>query len=456
MRRSVLFFIIVLLLTFVSISCGGAEGAAEVRPTPISDAGAEGGGAAEQGGGVGQPVTLRLWTHQNDAFNRAYQALIDAYTAGHPNVTIQLETFDYDTYIQTLQTALPAGTQADILQMFGSWVCSYAAGGNLSEIPAGVLSLADAQAQIFPAQIGGYTCDGKLYGVPQEFNIEYGATLVNTAAAEAAGIADVSAGWADWDAFIADAKAMTTTQDGVITRAGFNFTGSDGIPAMFYSLILQNGGRYLNEDGSFSVNTPEGTAALQLMKRFVDEGITDPVLFNDESNWVGDSFFDGSSAMGLVGPWAVAEYSSDYPDVAAVTQYVPLPTVDGTQALVAASGWGLTVSATSPAQDVAWDFVKFAALDPANATQFNLATGTLPALRANGEGAAADALVAQFPYFGPFLGVLPFAQYEGAFPDRDLVWYEITYPRILSFLQGNATLEDTLATIDREVNETLR
>lgn len=455
MRRRVL-FIFALLLALVLVGCGGGEGAAEVRPTPISDAGAAGGGSAEEGGGVGQPVTLRLWTHQNDAFNGGYQALIDAYTASHPDVTIQLETFDYDTYIQTLQTALPAGTEADILQMFGSWVCSYARGGSLAELPASVISLADAEAQVFPAQIGGYTCDGKLYGVPQEFNIEYGATLVNTAVAEEAGITDVTAGWANFDEFIADAKAMTVTQDGVITRAGYNFTGSDGIPAMFYSLILQNGGQYLRDDGAFSVNTPEGAAALQLMKRFVDEGITDPVLFNDESNWVGDSFFDGSSAMGLVGPWAVAEYSGDYPDVAAVTQYVPLPTASGTQALVAASGWGLTVSQNSPAQDAAWDFVRFATLEPANAVQFNLSSGTLPALRANGEGAAADELVAQFPYFGPFLGVLSYAQYEGAFPDRDLVWYEITYPRILSFLQGNATLEDTLATIDREVNDTLQ
>lgn len=446
--------LLITVLLFALAACGGA--AEEVRPTPISATGAEGGGAAEEGGGVGEPISLRLWTHQNDAFNGGYEALIAAYTAANPNVTITLETFDYDTYIQTLQTALPAGTQADILQMFGSWVCSYAEGGNLAEVPANVISLSDAQAQIFPAQIGGYTCGDKLYGVPQEFNIEYGAALVNTAAAEEVGISDITAGWANWDEFIADAKALTVTQDGVITRAGYNFTGSDGISAKFYSLILQNGGQYLSEDGTFTVNTPEGAAALELMKRFVDEGLVDPVLFNDESNWVGESFFDGSSAIGLIGPWAVPEYSGDYPDVAAVAQYVPLPTVGDEQALVAASGWGLTVSAASPAQEAAWDFVRFATLEPANAVQFNLASGTLPALRANGEGAAADELVAQFPHFGPFLQVMPFAQYEGAFPDRDLVWYEITYPRILSFLQGNATLEETLETIEREVNETFQ
>lgn len=461
MKRFAWLTVLCLAIALIAVGCGGGAATTTTQPTAAPDAtappaAAEDTSSSEDTSVSAEPVTLRLWTHQNSAFNSGYQALIDAYTAAHPNVTIQLETFDYDTYIQTLQTALPAKTEADIMQMFGSWVCSYAEGGNLAAVPENVLSLADAEAQIFPAQIGGYTCDDALYGLPQEFNIEYGATLVNTAAAEEAGITDITQGWANWDEFIEDAKAMTVTQDGVMTRTGFNYTGSDGISAMFYSLILQNGGQYLNDDGTFTVNTPEGRAALELMKRFVDEGITDPVLFNGESNWVGDSFFDGSSAMGLVGPWVVPEYSGDYPEVAEVTQYVPLPTVRGEQALVAASGWGLTASANSPNQEAAWDFIRFAALDPANAVNWNLASGTLPALRADAEGAAAEQLVAQFPHFAPFLAVLPFAQYEGAFPDRDLVWYEITYPRILSFLQGNATLDETLETIEREVNESLQ
>jgi len=187
----------------------------------------------------------------------------------------------------------------------------------------------------------------------------------------------------------------------------------------------------------------------------VDEGLVDPVLFTDEQNWVGDCFFDEVCAAGLIGPWVIGEYSADYPDVVEVAQYVPLPWVGDTKALVAASGWGLAVSKNSPAQDAAWDFVKYAALDPENAVQWNLASATLPALKANASGAAADSLVADFPYFGPWLDLLQYAQPEGSFPDRDLVWYEITYPRILNFLQGNATAEETLQAITQEVSESM-
>jgi multiple sugar transport system substrate-binding protein len=314
-----------------------------------------------------------------------------------------------------------------------------------------VASLSAAQDAMFGAQLGGYTCDGKLYGLPQEFNIEYGAVLVNTQIAADNGLANAAEGWSDWDSFIADVGKLVELTDGVMTRAGYNFTAGDALPATFYSLILQNGGQYLS-DGSFTVNTPEGRAALELMQRFVDEGLVDPVLFNDDENWVGDSFFEETSAVGLVGPWVVPDYSGDFPEVAAVTEYAPLPLGDN-PALVADSGWGLTVSTNSPAQDAAWDFAKYVTLNADNAVQWNLASGTLPALKANASGAAADSLVAEFAHFGPFLKILEFAQYSGAFPDRDLVWYDITYPRILEFLQGNMSLEDTLETIEREVNE---
>jgi multiple sugar transport system substrate-binding protein len=438
------FTLIISLLLVVMVlvtACGGAD------PAPTEPAGGE-----EPAAPAAEPITLRVWTHQNDAFNDGYQALADAYMAANSNVTIEFETFDYDTYIQTLQTALPAGTEADILQMFGSWVCSYVEGGNLAQVPSSVASLSEAQDAIFAAQLGGYTCGGDLYGLPQEFNIEYGAVLVNTQIAADNGVANAADGWTDWDSFIADVGQLVELTDGIMTRAGYNFTASDAIPATFYSLILQNGGQYLSE-GSFTVNTPEGRAALELMQRFVTEGLVDPVLFNDEENWVGDSFFEETSAVGLVGPWVVPEYSGDFPEVADVTQYAPLPLGDN-PALVADSGWGLAVSVNSPAQDAAWDFVKYVTLNADNAVQWNLASGTLPALKANATGAAAESLTAEFAHFGPFFEILEYAQFSGAFPDRDLVWYDITYPRIIEFLQGNMSLDETLETIEREVNET--
>jgi multiple sugar transport system substrate-binding protein len=398
----------------------------------------------------GEPVTIKVWTHQNRSFNQATKDLAAAYTAADPNVTFEFETFDYDTYVQTLQTALPAGTEADILQMFGTWTCSYA--DFLAPVPADVSTVEQADEIFFAAPIGGYTCEDQLYGFPQEFNIEYGATLVNTDLAEAAGVS--TDGWETWDEFIADAQQLAVLDGDAMTRAGYHFTAADGLSYSFFSLLTQAGGSMLNEGGTaFTLNTPEGEQALNLLKSMVDQGVVDPVLFNDTENWVGDCYFETNCSMGLVGPWVVPEYAADFADVAAATTYVPLPGLNGSNAFVADSGWGLTVSKDSPAAAAAWDFISFATNDPANAAEWNLATGTLPALKENAADAVAAELTGEFPHFAPFFEILPDGQYVGNLPDRDLLWYEIAYPHLLSALQGSESVQDALAAMEREANE---
>jgi multiple sugar transport system substrate-binding protein len=436
-QRVMRWFALAITTMLMAATCTFGEG----------DTQGDGNGGATDGG----PVTLRMWAHRSKSFNKALKDAAAAYTTMHPNVTIELETFAYDSYIQTLQTALPAGTEADILHMFGTWTCTYA--DNLLPVPEDVISLDEARDTFFPGPLDGNTCDGTLYGLPQESNVEYGAVLFNTAMAREAGVS--ADGWATWDEFIAEAEAMTKIQDGAVTRAGYHFTAGDGLAHSFLSLILQAGGNYLNEDGTaFTLDTPEGAQALTLLKSMADAPVIDPVLFNDEQNWVGDCYFTEQCAMGLVGPWAVADYASDYPEVVADTVYAELPPLEESRAFVADSGWGLTVSTHSPNADVAWDFAAFAALDPQTAAEWNLASGTLPALLANAEGAARDELISAFPHFDTWFEVLPNAQFVGQLPDRDLLYYEIIYNHGLAALQGEETVDEALKAMETEANET--
>jgi multiple sugar transport system substrate-binding protein len=406
--------------------------------------------SSDGGGGAGTDTpggTITVWTHQNKSFNKAYKALGAAFTAENPDVTINFETFDYDSYIQTLQTSLPAGNEADVLQMFGSWTCSYSS--NLATVPDDVMTVSDAESTFFPGPLGGYLCDNALYGMPQESNVEYGATLVNTDMAAAAGVS--TDGWSSYDAFRADAKKLTVTEDGVITRSGYHFTTNDGMAYTFLSLILQGGGTFLNDDGTFTFQTPEAQQSMEVMKSFVTDGITDPTLFTDTANWVGDCYFTELCAMGLVGPWVIPEYEADFPEVAAVTKYVPLPTLEN-PSFAADSGWGLTVSSNSPEQAIAWDFVNYVAANEDNALQWNLSTGTLPALSANTEGAARDELLAKASYLEPFLNILGDAVYVGNLSDRDRLFYKIIVPNVLDVLTDQASVDDALSSIEQNAN----
>jgi len=408
-------------------------------------------------------VTIRLWQFRDEAFNGGMQALADAYMAEIPNVTINLEAFEYDAYIQTLQTAMPAGTEADILQLFGTWVCGYATGGRLAPVPAEVMPLTEAQELFYAAPVDGYTCPNEsgeptLYGLPQEFNIEYGAVLVNTDIAAEVGVElpEPLVGWESWDAFIADAAKMVQGDSDFMTRAGYHFTDGDSIGFTFFSLIAQQGGEFFNEEtGLYSFNTPEARAALELMVSMVQEhNLVNPDLFNDVTNASGTAFATGQAAIILRGPWIVpSEILPTAPDFANHMEYIRMPSLGDEPIFKADSGWGLTVSVNSQVQQQAWDFIKFAVAQPDNALAFNIASGTLPALRSLVEDETTrTAFLEPQPWVEPFLEIFPYGEFIGHLPDRDLLFYNIAVPHIFNAMNGAETIDEALAAIESEAN----
>lgn len=397
-----------------------------------------------------QSVTLRLWQHQEGPFNEGTQALIDAYTALHPEVRIEVETFEYDLYLQTLQTSLPAGDEADILELFGTWVCGYV--DFLAPMSDEMSSSFDA-AQFYDAPLGGYQCDDEIYGLPQEFNVEYGAVLVNKTMFEDAGLA-FPPEWENWEALVSDAQQLVQeNSDGQMTVAGYHFTNADAIVFSFLAGILQRGGDYWNEDmDGFQFDTDEGRASLVYLVQLVDEGVVDPVLFNDTSNWSGDAFFTSQTAIALIGPWAVAYGLSSFPDFSEF-DYVRLPSFGEEPVFAADSGWGMTVSDRSEHKDVAWDFIQFATANADNALQWNMTTGTIPALRVLVEDEAyRTSLLEASPWLEAVLGELEYGRYVGTMPDRDLLFYDIIYPYVLDTLQGLMGVDDAVSLMEEDAN----
>jgi multiple sugar transport system substrate-binding protein len=408
-------------------------------------------GAGNQGSSS-ENVTLRLWTHTNNAFNAGYDALIKAYQDSHPNVTIQRESFDYELYLQTLQTAMPAGEEADIIQLFGTWTSQYYE--RLAPVPPSEMTIDQAEKLFYSAPIGGFIVNDQLYGFPQEFNCEYGGVLVNKTMFEAAGLT-FPPQWKTMDDVVADGvKLAKSDESGMMSVAGFHFSSADPIAFSFLAGILQRGGSYWNADHTgFTFNTPQAKAQLEWMVNAVNSGAVDPLVFNDETNFVIDAFFSNMTAIGYIGAWAIAEGQANFPDFADEWDYVYLPPTQGDPVFVADSGWGLTVSPNSENQEVAWDFIKFVTTDPKNALDWNLASGTIPAMP---EVANSAEIASQEPWVAKALEILPYGQYLGNMPDRDLVMYEIIYPHILEALQGVTTVDEALETIDTEANSTFQ
>ena len=437
MSKRILLSGLVVLLVLSLAACGPT---ATEAPAPVEEE------VAEE-----EAVSLRMWAHQNDAFNMGYEALIEAYEGANPNVDITLETFEYDLYIQTLATAMPAGEEADVLQLFGTWTSEYAE--RLLPVPDHVMTVSQAEDLYYAAPIGGFVVDGVLYGLPQEFNCEYGGVLVNKTLYENAGLT-YPPEWATMDDVLSDAQAMVQVDDaGMMTVSGFHFASSDAAVFSFLAGIRQHGGDYWNADMTgFTFNTPEAAATLEWMVSAIEDwGVSDPVLFEDAENWVGDAFFEGRVGIGYIGTWAIAEGKVGYPDFEDEWDYFFLPPMEGDPAFVADSGWGLVVSPNSEHPAEAWDFAKFVAADVDNALQWNIASGTIPAIP---EVAESDDIAKEMPWVAKALAILPYGSYLGSMPDRDLVVYEIVYPHVLSVLQGLETVDEALQMMDDEANAT--
>ena len=409
-----------------------------------------GGGATEAPAASNEPVEIRVWGHQAPAFNEANQKMFDDFMAANPNVTIKYETFPWDVFIPTIQTSLPAGNTADVILIPGGYTCRYASGGQLLEVPADVMTLAKAQETFFAAPLGGQTCDGKLYGFPAEYNLEYGGAYVNPALFEAAGIA-YPPKWDNWDAVVADAKKMTVLgSDGVMTVAGMHYTNSDQLFTYFLAGILEQGGDYFAEDGKhFNFNSPEAIATIQkLMDMAQVDGIVDPIIFNQDSEWVGEAFAQGKAAIGVLGSWYVGDAKLSYPDL--VFDYVALPPMMGSEhKFVSVGGWGYVVGKNTKNPDIAWKLAAYLGADQANALYFNSISATIPAVKAVAEDSK---YLEAAPFAGAVLPILSAGAYQGFLTDPDQLAYEIVYPTILDAIQGNQTAEEAANSIHEAAN----
>ena len=398
------------------------------------------GGCKKEAAGL---ETVIMWTHgaENPDFLAATEAAIAKFQEANPNITVKLENFTYDVFIQKLRASFAAGDEADVLQIFGTWATDYARKGYLDPVPDTIDT-----SGFFPASLGGYTWQGKLYGLPHEYNLECGGMLVHPAMFQEADL-EYPQTWAD---LVAAAKALTKRDTQGLTRAGFIFTSLDNIVYSFLSFILQQGADYWNGDQTaVDFSTPEAqTAWKALLDLIVVAKVEDPSLVSGEED-TSDYFYKGQAAMCYRGPWTIAAGLNSYN--LSDFDYVPVPPFAGeTMVFAAESGWGEIVSARSQHKAAAWKLVEFLTTDSALA--WNLRSFTLPARQ---DVAADPAYIEQAgPLMATPLTVLEGGRWIGPLWDRDR-FFDILNRHFLAAAAGLETYEASLKAVETELNAML-
>ncbi len=395
----------------------------------------------------GANVELVIWGHQEESWNNSYRAIADAFMADNPDIKIKYEFFPYDEFESKVQTSLISKSGgADIYEIWGGWGVDYASTGALAAMPDAMGD--EIRNDAYPSTYGALEYDGKLYGMPMEFNIECGGLLVNNKLLAANGLTVPTT----WDDLIAEAKKAVVTENGIMTTKGFDFVGWDGVPYLFTSMILSQGANYLNEDGSFNFTSSEAKKAFSTLADLVlKDGVTDLSGLTDDSGLEGyQQLFADQAVFVPRGPWSIAEgistfgltYNEDF-------SYVPMPWYSDKAGFAAETGWSFAVNASSDKQEAAFRFLEYFFSDSV-IMQNNVACGQIPAKKSVAQSAE---YLEQFPFAEPLVGILDKAQFIGYFNTDQ--FKEIVNAVFLDYCTGGiyASVDDAMAALETKLSE---
>lgn len=420
----------------------------------------------DSSGGDGE-VTLSYLRHDNPPYVKADDEHFVDYMGSNPKVTVMATTVKYQTLGATMLADLKNDRlTVDVIRVIPSWVCSFAA--NLLDVPTDVISLSEAETTFFSAPLAGSTCDGKLKGLPIEYNLEYGGVVLNVDKYEAKFGARAPA-WTDWATFIGDAAALSEYEGSAPKANGLDIAPDWPQPVkhIFFSQIVQRGGSYWTASNTFTFNTPEARASLAEMVKWVTtDKVMFPSLIPEQNSFVTTRLAMGASGygwgdpdkplsvMGYAGTWALPNTLGQVPAGKNVRYgFFALPPMVGTeQKFVQNSGFALVVPKTSKNPKAAWDLIKSLALSPQAMRKWAATAGTLPALKVNGTPAAAagDPLLAKVQPLlqqGRWVGYIPagaIETVEGALSSN-----------FFAVVNGRKTIDQALADMEQVSNTAL-
>jgi len=301
-------------------------------------------------------VTVEWWhITTGDPGKTDFQNIADAYTALHPNVTINVTVLENEAFKTKLATSMQSGDVPDLFQSWGGGImAAQADAGMLKDITSDIASWKDT---INAGALSIYAYNGKQYGVPWDMGMIgfwYNKDLFSKA-----GISAPPTTWAELLADIGKLKAAGT--------APLAIAGKDEWPSMhlWTYLVLRIGGgdalQQMIQSGDWNTDacTKAGQAVLDLNALDPYQPGYKSAVYNDEAAAVGN----GKAAMELMGQWAPSvqmDQSADKQGLGDKLGWFPFPSVEGGSGAPTdgvGGGNGIAVGKDAPPEAI--DFLKF-------------------------------------------------------------------------------------------------
>jgi multiple sugar transport system substrate-binding protein len=360
-------------------ACGGAGTSTPPSQAPASQAPASSEpGASQPTGYTGPDVTISYSIWGDPAELKSQQAIVDAFHAANPAITVKVEVSDWDPYFDKLQTGLAGGAAPDVFAMDGPLFPDYQSRDVLLDLKPYIDRDGYDLTQLADQGVADFTTgDGGQYGLPRDLN-----TIVmfyNKTMFDAAGIAYPDDTW-DWAKLVAVSKQLTKdlNGDGKVDQWGF-YTETTDMENYWSELVWQAGGDIMNADDTKTLlGTPEAATGIQFLQDLIwkEKVMPDPALFAE----VGDAFEQGKAAMEANGTWLVPTHTAAGADLGFTFGIAPLPKGPAGR-FTSVNPTGAVVYKGTKAPDAAWEFVKYLA-SPAAQEQLMKLKASLPVSKA--------------------------------------------------------------------------
>ena len=249
---------------------------------------------ASAGSSGDKEVTLRFAWWGNEYLNAQTEKVISAFEAEHPNIKIESEPGEWDSYWGKLATKTAANDAPDVIQMDQKYIAEYGGRGALLDLSkqSGVDTSKMDKEQLASGQY-----DDAQYGLSTGKNAYV--IMANTKVFEAANVPVPDDTTWTWDDFINTAAKLTAAGDGKSYGAAYGSNEADLI-----IWLRQHGENLYAPDGKLAFNTATAASFWERLKEQRDSKASPPATVATEDSGAGleESLF-GTNRVGMAWWW---------------------------------------------------------------------------------------------------------------------------------------------------------
>jgi multiple sugar transport system substrate-binding protein len=373
------FIVLAAATALVLSACGGSATpvpSASAAPPPSAAApssaapSASASAAPSDAGYTGPDATISYSIWGDPAEIKNQQAVVDAFHAANPKITVKVTVSDWDTYWSKLQTGIAGGDAPDVFAMDGPLFPDYQGRDVLLDLKPYIDRSGYDLTQLADQAVADFTTPSGQFGLPRDLNVI--GLFYNKKMFDAAGVPYPDDTW-DWAKLVEVGKKLTLSKDGgKVSQWGF-YTETSDMENYWSSLVWQNGGDIISADHKTSlVGSDQAVGGMQFLQDLIyKEKIMD--IPNADK---GDEFEQGQAAMEANGSWLVATHLAAGIDFG----IAPLPKGPAGR-FTSINPTGAVVFKGTKNPDAAWEFVKYLA-SPAAQTKLMELKASLPANKA--------------------------------------------------------------------------